>query len=367
MWQKLKEEKKPVVLYGTGDAAEKIIKELDARGIRVSGIFASDGFVRDRSFAGHKVRSYSQCCEEYGKMCVILCFGSHRPDVMENIVKISREQDLYAPDLPVAGDGLFDRVYYDSNRALFEKVRSLLADEESRSVFDKVIEYKLTGMIDPLLECSTPESDNWDLLFTGRINEDLQKRIEGAGSKDLTFLDLGAYTGDTAELFLRKCGGKANIIAVEPEKRNFRKLSENLQSRTNTELVHACIGECDGEALFEKGTGRGGSKVMQTSGAFAHPAGRYLSVPQRRIDSIMSGRRADIIKMDIEGAEAAAIKGGEATIKAYAPNMLVAAYHRTEDLFAIPLQVLSIVPEYSVYLRKDPCIPAWGVNYFFTR
>ena len=106
---------------------------------------------------------------------------------------------------------------------------------------------------------------------------------------------------------------------------------------------------------------------MQTSGAFAHPAGRYLSVPQRRIDSIMSGRRADIIKMDIEGAEAAAIKGGEATIKAYAPNMLVAAYHRTEDLFAIPLQVLSIVPGYSVYLRKDPCIPAWGVNYFFIR
>ena len=83
MWDSLKKEQKPVVLYGTGDAAEKILKELDARDIRVSGIFASDGFVRDRSFAGFKVLSYSEACRRFGKMCVLLCFGSHRPDVLD--------------------------------------------------------------------------------------------------------------------------------------------------------------------------------------------------------------------------------------------------------------------------------------------
>ena len=84
MWNTLKTGKKPLVLYGTGNAAEKILKELDTREIPVSGIFASDGFVRDRSFAGFKVLSYEQAKEQFGPMAVLLCFGSHRPDVIEN-------------------------------------------------------------------------------------------------------------------------------------------------------------------------------------------------------------------------------------------------------------------------------------------
>ena len=42
MWDRIKRTDKPVVLYGTGNAAERILNELDVRGIRASGIFASD-------------------------------------------------------------------------------------------------------------------------------------------------------------------------------------------------------------------------------------------------------------------------------------------------------------------------------------
>jgi hypothetical protein len=45
LWQHLSESKKPVVLYGMGDGAEKIIDVLNEKGISLSGIFASDGFV----------------------------------------------------------------------------------------------------------------------------------------------------------------------------------------------------------------------------------------------------------------------------------------------------------------------------------
>ena len=45
--------------------------------------------------------------------------------------------------------------------------------------------------------------------------------------------------------------------------------------------------------------------------------------------------------------------------------MLIAAYHRTDDLWAIPLQVLAIRPDYRVYLRRTRCLPAWEINYIF--
>ena len=64
LWTYLKTQKnRPVVLYGTGDGADKIIKVLDKNGIKVSGIFASPGFVRDRKFHDIQVESFEDCYE----------------------------------------------------------------------------------------------------------------------------------------------------------------------------------------------------------------------------------------------------------------------------------------------------------------
>jgi FkbM family methyltransferase len=366
VWDAIRDSAKPVVLYGTGDAAEKIIRELDIRNIRVSGIFASDGFVRDREFAGFKVTDYKTAKDVFGDMTVLLCFGSHRPDVMENIVRISREQDLYAPDLPVAGEGLFDKAFYEAHKDRLDAVRERLADDLSRLVFDKVIEYKLGGRIEPLLECSTPEEENWRLFLgggsacgagNGRPGGELPE-----GGK--LFADLGAYTGDTVDLYrkIRNRKGDA-IVALEPEPRNFRKLSENLKSLENTELINAAAWDSDGTAFFEKGKGRGTHEEAREAQTNTKPG--TVNTVLRSLDSVLAGRRADYIKMDIEGAERRAILGAAQTIKSFRPRMLIAAYHRTEDLFDIPETVLSVRPDYRLFLRKDPAIPAWGVNYIF--
>ena len=364
MWDELKKASKPIVLYGTGDAAEKILKELDARSIRVSGIFASEGFVRDREFAGFKVTDYETAKRSFGDMIVLLCFGSHRPEVMENMQRISREQDLYAPDLPIAGEQFFDRAFYEQHRDRLNAVRDRLADRQSRLVFDKVIEYKLSGRIDPLVECSTPEDDNWRLFLNSGNGLSVPDLNSGDGHSALQapadggalFADLGAYTGDTVDMFRKIRGNAADtIVAFEPEPRNFRKLSENLAGLENTELINAAAWDSDGEAVFGKGRGRGTHEVVS----------KGVSTPLRSVDSVLSGRRADFIKMDIEGAEHRAILGAAQTIKDHKSALLIAAYHRAEDLFDIPETVLSIRPDYRLYLRKDPAIPAWGVNYIF--
>lgn len=44
------------------------------------------------------------------------------------------------------------------------------------------------------------------------------------------------------------------------------------------------------------------------------------------------------------------------------PKLMVSAYHRSEDLFALPLQIQRIQPGYRFYLRRFPYIPAWEIN-----
>ena len=196
-----------------------------------------------------------------------------------------------------------------------------------------------------------------------------------SGSRPSLFADLGAYTGDTVKLFREIRGfGEDHIVAFEPEPRNFRKLSENLGSLENAELINAAAWDCDGEVFVEKGRGRGTraersgavenkSEAVENGPAASRPGAVRTAL--RSLDSVLSGRRADFIKMDIEGAEHRAIPGAAQTIKTFRPAMLIAAYHRTGDLFEIPEAVLSIRPDYRLYLRKDPAIPAWGVNYLF--
>lgn len=53
---KLKDADLPIVCYGTGNGADKIFDEFERLGIKISAVMASDGFVRDRSFRGFKVK-----------------------------------------------------------------------------------------------------------------------------------------------------------------------------------------------------------------------------------------------------------------------------------------------------------------------
>lgn len=65
-------------------------------------------------------------------------------------------------------------------------------------------------------------------------------------------------------------------------------------------------------------------------------------------------KKVDFIKMDIEGAEVDALHGAEKTIKKYKPKLVVALYHRPEDIFNIMLYINSLNPNYTYYLGYHP-------------
>ena len=81
------------------------------------------------------------------------------------------------------------------------------------------------------------------------------------------------------------------------------------------------------------------------------------------LDNIIN-EKITFIKMDIEGAEKKAITGAENLIKRYKPKLYICAYHRNEDAFALPILIKSICPDYKIYYRHHPYIPAWESNFY---
>ncbi len=339
LWQYLKTAQKPIVLYGMGNGADKIIRVLEEKGIPFKGVFASDGFVRNKSFHGFKIQSYSALKELFGDMIVLLCFGTHLPSVMESIKKISAEQELYAPDVPVVGDGLFDAEYYEKNATAFDKIRSLLADGQSKTVFDNTIGYKISGKLNYLYECESSPDEPYLNFLKNEGNE--------------VVLDLGAYNGDTALEFSRRFPDYGEIIAVEPDTKTFKKLCANTENLRDITPVNVCISDFSGKGSFTMNGGRNSLVGKGTETDFS------------TVDDLLSGKRVSLIKMDVEGEEARAIEGAKNTILAFKPKMIISAYHRTEDLIAIPQKVLSLRKDYKIYMRHFPSVPSWDTVYYF--
>lgn len=337
LWKYLKTVKKPIVLYGMGNGADKIINVLNSYGISFEGVFASDGFVREKYFHSHKISSYSLLKEKYGDMIVLLCFGSQLPQVIDNIIKIANEQELYAPEVPVIGGGLFTEEYYLQNKSEFDWVYSRLADDTSKKTFENVIKYKISGKIDYLLNCETDVSEPYNSFLN------LSKE---------TFIDLGAYNGDTVMDFIKRCPDYKRIYAVEPDFKTFKKLEKNTADIKNLQIFNACVSNKCGKAFFAMKGGR--NSLLSNQGT---------EIDCITVDSLKTD--ATFIKMDVEGEEINAILGAKQTILKNKPKMLISAYHRTDDFLTIPKTVLEINPEYKMYLRHFSYLPAWDTNFYF--
>ncbi len=340
VWDRLRREGKPLVLYGMGDGAEKINAVLESKGMHISAVFASDDFVRGQSFLGHKVQRYQEVCQQFKDFIVVLGFASQRPEVLENIARINREHPVYAPDIPVAGVGLFTREYADAHRAEMESVYAKLADEESRRVYECVLRYKISGKVDYLYKSFA----NIDEIFTDILQVNQQEFL----------VDMGAYNGDTIRQFLQYSGGKyRSIYALEPDEKNFKKLRRATEGMQGIHLYNKGAWDRQTTLHFDARAGRS-SRLSPTG----------TSVEATDLDSLLQGAPITLLKMDIEGSESEALAGAARTIRTWRPKLYVCAYHRNEDLFALPQQILHICPDYKLYFRHSPYIPAWESNFY---
>ena len=340
LWEYLKKSDKPILLYGMGNGADKIINVLESKGIAFQGVFASDGFVRDKYFHGKKIMSYSQAKEKYQDMIVLLCFGSQRPEVRENVLKIASEQELFAPEVPVIGGGLFCCEYYNSHKSDFDAVYNLLADDLSKKTYLNLIKYKLSGKIEYLLDCEVSDDEPYETFL----------HLES----DETFLDLGAYNGDTVADFIGRAKTYKKIIAAEPDYKNFKKLMSYAENHSNVKCYNVGISDlCKTDSFSMFGgrnsvAGKGNTEI------------KFLNV-----DEISKNEKITYIKMDVEGEEEKAISGAKKTILRDKPKMLVSAYHKTDDLISLPQAVLNIRNDYKMYIRHFKSLPAWDTNFYF--
>jgi FkbM family methyltransferase len=180
---------------------------------------------------------------------------------------------------------------------------------------------------------------------------------------DPTFVDCGAFDGDTVRRFLEHQNGRfGRVYAFEPDPANCRRLSAYVASlgpgaARRIRVFNAGVGARRARLNF-RSTGDmsasfaiGGSEP-EGAGAGAGAGGAETEVlPLDEVVEPGGGRL--YLKFDVEGAEWEALAGARRLIERERPLLGVSVYHRPADLWRLPLRMREMCPESRLYLRTE--------------
>lgn len=344
VWTVLSEEKRPIMVYGMGNGADKLFDKFAELNIKVSEIFASDGFVRGHSFRGYKVRSFSEIKENYKDFVIVLSFASNRDEVISMLSEIDDSYDMFVPDMPIAAVGeYFDKSFYNDHYDEIVKAYHSLCDEESRRIFSSVVNYKLSGKMKDVISAFSTKEEMYSLLPVEKIR---------------VCVDAGAYNGDTLREMRNYFPVLEKAYAIEPDKKTFKRLLKYVDGNTGIEIVsvNAAVWNEDSDGILF-GSGNRNSTAVATA-SFRHSEDAVKMV---KIDSLVQ-ESVDYLKYDVEGAEYEALEGSKEIILRDRPAMLISVYHRSRDIFELVNYVREKYPCYNLYLRRLKCLPAWEIN-----
>jgi FkbM family methyltransferase len=193
-------------------------------------------------------------------------------------------------------------------------------------------------------------------IFLGSFERLTRRVILDSLTPDSVFLDIGANVGYYSLIVSAKLGRSGRVLAFEPNPRMVARLRANIElsSAPGIEIFALALSSDSGRAtLFSPGSGNQGEASLVNQG---WGECEQYSVPVSRLDDCLPPdlERVDLIKIDVEGAEALVFEGAKRTIIRFAPAILLEINERAARSFGFgPLdatkRILGFRPDYGIY------------------
>jgi len=330
----LRRDGKAVFIYGAGGVGRDVYQALTRLGVPVLG-FLDRGATPGAAWQGNPIWNADDPTigplQRSNSRVVVAIHNAfvEVPPILENLRRLGYPEVVSFLELhDVWPDGFGDRfwltrkAFYLETEAYCQATDQLWADEASRSLFRAALrfrfqkDYRLLPAPDVAHQYFDPTVCNWPA--------------------PLRFMDCGAFDGDTLAQLIKTQTPVQSILAFEPDGANFSKLCQFAASHRNLLPKDLYLYPCGVDAETCQVRFSGGC------GASGHLSALGESVIQCvSIDQVAFGFAPSLIKMDIEGAELAALRGAQATIIQHRPGLAICVYHRPEHLWQIPALVSS--------------------------
>ncbi|WP_167730223.1 FkbM family methyltransferase [Terasakiella sp. SH-1] len=336
-------------IFGAGIQGQAFLKVFQKLGLPVSGFI--DSFSTRESYNDLPVQRPEAVNNKEAEIYVSVGMISEKikeqlkTDLFQNVYDYT-ETVLKYPDIIHAlkiyslwySENIEDRV----NQQKLNEFRALLVDDKSRQLLDQLIRFRTSFKVEDYVLRDTE----------AQYFPDDVPIFEGL--KTLRFVDAGAFIGDTIPPLIthsQKSNTAIDYIACfEPDKKNLKALHEQLDTCCD-DAINVFVyptGVWSRSEILNFAANQSSSSCITTQEG---PVDLSQSILATSIDECLFNTRPNYIKMDIEGAEAEALKGAKKTIQTYSPVLAICLYHKPSDLWELPLMIHSMNTQYEMYLR----------------
>lgn len=237
-----------------------------------------------------------------------------------------------------------DYAFFQDSMDLFTQTYKWLEDRKSRDTMNCFLRGHIEVKDWPMLPV-------WEVKAVERqyFPDDIIKL-----SQHEVFVDCGAYTGDTLEIFSRLVETFDRYYALEPDNKSFKQLNNVMEkAKQKGYAIHLPVGVSEKRERVCFSHATASSKIIYDASSMDD----YECVEVDSIDNLLrQENNVTFIKMDIEGEELSALRGAQKIIQKYKPRLAVCLYYKREDLITIPQYLKYLVPEYKFYMRAHmPC------------
>lgn len=348
-----------LIVYGKSKDVKQVCENY-----KVKYIVDKNDELQDLTVGDIKIYSPDKLYSENpDKVVVLVCAaGKYSGEITDTIEKIDDFVVFYWNVLNNKFLNEFSCELYDA----YERIHSLegrLYDDYSRKVLRESVVRRIIGM----------NAGYADLKIANEIQylfpPALFCKSEGA------VLDCGGYIGDSIDRFINRLGnGIEKIYTFEALPTNIDLIEKKKQALQESwageiQIIPYALADKEGMITFWETAKNGGCFSPDfrnaTKWAYTNPVNK-LEVKTVKIDDVVpESEKVRYIKMDIEGAEYAALLGAENTIKREKPGLAISIYHNASDYYRLAELLIDYIPEYKLAVRHhkdghvDSVLYAW--------
>lgn len=230
-------------------------------------------------------------------------------------------------------DELINNLWDQESREILEMIRGIIAKEDS------VTPRKFVDI-----------ASNEDCYFVHEVCNSIPKQVN--------IIDCGGFTGDLVVALEKHNIDFGRVWSFEPNPRLYKIMCSNI-IKNGLEgkfiPIQKGIWENSGTAYLDF------DEDDIAGGRIGNVSGENVEIVS--IDDVFQDERIDFIKMDIEGAEIHALKGGITKIRSDRPILAVSLYHSPHDIVDIPLYCIHELENYIFFIRHHSFIGSETVLY----
>jgi FkbM family methyltransferase len=323
-------------LFGAGHRGLCLLRILESAGARVAHFIDNNPVKQAAPLEGRPVLSVASHRSSAPRLPIVI--ASHAHESIARQLLAEGLTDIHA--FPALSFYCMPDIM-ERHGSELERVYALLSDDASRAAFAAIVKAYQTG------DDGCYRIADYAQYFHPRVQPETHDVV----------IDGGAFDGDTALRF-HALRAPLRMVCVEPFEQSFQALAEATRDIPGCTPVRRALWSHAGELRFA-------AAGMGSTGCAVSKAGE-LCVQAATIDSLVEElglARVDLIKLDVEGAELAALGGAQGVIARHRPKLQVCVYHSIEDLWRIALHLAERFPDYGYYLGHHSPDPHETVLY----